>query len=49
MKISVRHKLFFYESKSGVAGGGLEPISPYADITAYHGKTLFVSETVESI
>ena len=47
MKIHVRHKLFFYECRNGVAGSGLEVVSPFANLADYHGKTLFVSETVE--
>ena len=47
MKVYVRHKLFFYESRNGVAGSGLEIVSPFANLTDYHGKTIYVSETVE--
>lgn len=47
MRIYVRHKLFFYDNKTGVADGGLELVSPFANLMDYHGKTLFVSETVE--
>ena len=47
MKIYVRHKLYFYESCSGASGCGLELVSSFANLADYHGKTLFVSETVE--
>ena len=30
-----------------MAGSGLEVLSPLANLADYHGKTLFVSETVE--
>ena len=49
MKIYVRHKLYLYESRSGTSGCVLEQISSFASLTDYHGKTLFVSETVEYI
>jgi hypothetical protein len=47
MKIYVRHKLYFYESCSGAGGCGLKLVSSFANLADYHGKTLFVSETVE--
>ena len=49
MKIYVRHKLYFYESHSGASGCGLELVSSFANLADYHGKTLFISETVEYI